>query len=193
MTERIAPQGGRYPPAPEDVDPIPQRRAGRDSLSPLGAPAAPSSSPAAPAEPPDPKGTRLPLLEWSKRSKRLAVVAILVVAAVLVVGYIPLPFSFSGVAETPGNGEPGPVYSTDFPADSPVSGTWTGNGSGLVTLSILAPSGALVFTGMASSGLFSFESRGGAYRFSISGATPETVTIHGSYSETMFHWVEDHA
>jgi hypothetical protein len=129
---------------------------------------------------------------WWHRTGRyvtIAGVSVFVVVAALLL--VPVQQSFSTQLSTDGGGG-GAVSAEQFPAAGiHVTGSWSATPAGLVNLTIQDASGTTVYTANASSGTFSFVTRGvpwPLYTFWGDSLSPETVTIHGSFSAPTWSW-----
>jgi hypothetical protein len=111
---------------------------------------------------------------------------VLLVLIGLVFFVIPLPIPFSGSFQTASLGGGGGMYSSSFTNGSSVSGSWSASSTQPVALVIVSASGAHVFAGDGASGSFQFTSNGGSYEFAGTSLVPETVSVSGSVSETLF-------
>jgi hypothetical protein len=138
------------------------------------------------------KRNRSEFRAWWHRTGRyvtIAGVSVFVVVAALL--FVPVQQSFSTQLSIDG-GEGGGVTSEQFPAAGIlVTGTWSASPVGLINLTIQDTSGTTIYTANASSGTFSFITSGipwPLYTFWGHSVSPETVTIHGSFSAPTWSW-----
>jgi hypothetical protein len=128
---------------------------------------------------------------WWRRTGRYVTVGgmtiVVVVAALLIV---PVRQSFSTQLSVYGGGSGGIGFEV-FPQGARVTGSWSANPPGLVNFTIQGPSGADIYSSNASSGTFSFTASGvpfAVYTFWGQSASPETVSVRGSFNAPMWSW-----
>ncbi len=153
-----------------------------------GVPVEPAPVPPPSEQAPTPAVQAPPRLAPRKRSLR-PVVAVVVVVAVLAAAFASLvlipvaqsvPESFS--ISDPGSATLRYVYNITFYHAGSFSFIWNSNNSGVLNFTITGPSAETVYAVTSSDGLGDISIlSGGTYSFSILHATPESVTVSGTF------------
>lgn len=105
---------------------------------------------------------------------------VVVVIAIVILFVVPIPRSFSAQLSSSVGG--GGRDTLSFPTGSQVSGSWTTNNGGSVTLTITDSSGGTVYSSDSSGGSFSFTASSPPYGVSAASIFAETVSVTGTYS-----------
>ncbi|MGA3022197.1 MAG: hypothetical protein ABSE66_05250 [Thermoplasmata archaeon] len=128
---------------------------------------------------------------WRRTGRYVTVVGVVIIVIVAALLLVPVRQSFSTQLGMEGS-DFGGLADESFPAGIAVSGSWSTNPEGPVHFTIQDPSGTAIYTANASSGTFSFTTIGtpGAFYIFILDhtATPETVSVNGSYVAPIWSW-----
>jgi hypothetical protein len=115
--------------------------------------------------------------------RNVAIVVTVGVIAVVLVGLIPLPMSFSGQFASGALSPFGRSYTYTLP-NTVVHVTWSTSPMVPITLWIDDSNGGRVYTGNGTSGNYTFSSAGGSYTFSAAPSGQYTiVSVDGSWTQ----------